>query len=130
MVLFLKSDTEKSHPVGYENLRRNIFDPEEDPAPAVVIEDLKSESTMSDDDSNKIKGVEALINGCEKEVSDGHSKPEGESTVCARAGCQRKPRFDSAFCSDSCGVNALETDLLHSLKYAQDLHPSVLRSGM
>lgn len=130
MILFLKNDTDKPHPVGFENLRRNIFDPEEDPAPAVVVEDLKSESTMSDEDS-KMKGVEALMGGCETDISDdGRSKSQDESNICARVGCQQKPRFDSAFCSDSCGVNALEVDLLHSLKYAQELHPSVLRSGM
>lgn len=129
MILFLQHDTSKPHPVGFENFRRNIFDPEEDPAP-VVVEDLKSESTISEipdgtDDDSKMKGVEILLDS-------GRESPKShtESGHCARIGCQQKPRFDSAFCSDSCGVNALETDLLYSLKYAQELHPSVLRSGM
>ena len=49
------------------------------------------------------------------------------SMICARNGCNEKPRFDSVFCSDACGVSALEVDLLNTLFDAGDIHPSVLR---
>ena len=48
--------------------------------------------------------------------------------VCARNGCTKSPRFDSLFCSDSCGVSALESDLLRTFQYASDIHPSMLRN--
>jgi hypothetical protein len=44
--------------------------------------------------------------------------------ACAREHCDNRPRFDSIFCSDSCGVSTLEVDLLRSLEYASKLHPS------
>ena len=47
--------------------------------------------------------------------------------VCARPCCKRKPRFDSAFCSDGCGVSTLELDVLRSLQYANEIHPYQLR---
>jgi hypothetical protein len=49
-------------------------------------------------------------------------------TVCCRKGCTNKPRFDSVFCSDACGVSVVETDILQTLYYVNDIHPSVLRS--
>ena len=57
-------------------------------------------------------------------------KVESSSKVllCLNRGCRRRPRFDSVFCSDSCGVAALERDLLHSFEYASDIHPSLLRT--
>jgi len=48
--------------------------------------------------------------------------------VCARPSCRRKPRHDSMFCSDGCGVAALEIDLLRSLEYSRDIHPAHLRT--
>ena len=117
MILFLQNDTNKPHPVGFENVRRNIFDPEEDPTPAVVEDSLKSDSS--------VKEAEVLIesDGEPEGLVEEH-KACGEAVYCARVGCQKKPRFDSTFCSDSCGVSTLETDLLQSLNYAQELHPS------
>jgi len=62
------------------------------------------------------------------------SKPQCNQTnakgtsLCARQGCKKHPRFDSIFCSDACGVSELEFDLLRSLQYASEAHPSVLRS--
>jgi hypothetical protein len=47
---------------------------------------------------------------------------------CARPSCRRKPRHNSIFCSDGCGVAALEIDLLRSLEYSKDMHPVHLRS--
>jgi hypothetical protein len=38
-----------------------------------------------------------------------------------------KHRFDSAFCSDACGVSVLESDLMQTLFDASEIHPSVLR---
>lgn len=46
---------------------------------------------------------------------------------CIRPGCKKKPRFDSAFCSDGCGIITMEKDLLSSLQYASDMHPYELR---
>eukprot|EP00804_Cyclotella_cryptica_P013517 CCRYP_017226-RA/>CCRYP_017226-RA protein AED:0.01 eAED:0.01 QI:676/1/1/1/1/1/2/142/1007 len=148
MILFLQNDTSKDHPVGFEKFRRNIFDPEEDPVSGLV-EDHKSESTFSDgsvmqnadmDEESELKGEAALmdtyielqpitnnsqLNLTKKEET---SRVHSESMDCVRKGCQQKRRFDSVFCSDSCGVSTLEMDLLNSLKYVQDMHPSVLRS--
>jgi hypothetical protein len=56
-----------------------------------------------------------------------HGK-EVQQSKCARAGCVNRPRFDSMFCSDSCGVSALELDLLRSFQEGGDIHPSILRS--
>ncbi len=53
--------------------------------------------------------------------------PKRNRFQCIRPGCKRKPRFDSAFCSDGCGVLTMEKDLLYSLKYAIDMHPYELR---
>jgi hypothetical protein len=50
-----------------------------------------------------------------------------EPGMCMRKGCVHRRRFDSLFCSDACGVLALEMDLLRSLQDASDVHPSVLR---
>lgn len=47
--------------------------------------------------------------------------------TCARASCHRKPRYDSIFCSDACGISTLERDLLNSLEYSEEMHPSLLR---
>ena len=46
---------------------------------------------------------------------------------CARPGCSMKPRYDSLFCCDACGICALEIDLMSSLEYASTMHPSLLR---
>lgn len=109
MMLFLQNDTSKLHPAGFEITRRNIFDPEDDP-----VQDFEH------------NGFAKLAPG----TSWGAAEKDGENNncqVCARKGCNRRPRFESVFCSDSCGVSTLELDLLRSLQYATKLHPSVLR---
>jgi hypothetical protein len=53
--------------------------------------------------------------------------PRINKQQCMRLGCNKKPRFDSAFCSDGCGVLTMEKDLLCSLQYASDMHPYELR---
>lgn len=105
MMLFLQNDTSKLHPAGFEVPRRNIFDPEEDPI------DVSSEE------------------GSSMDVLDLPGSKTGKSSdvICARMDCDKRSRFDSIFCSDSCGVSTLEKDLLHSLQFAANLHPSVLR---
>ena len=114
ILLFLMRDTTKDHPVGFEKERRNIFDPEED--------------QLDEDDEKDASG--------DKETNE--KRPENDKTgadatllsspQCARAGCAHSPRFDSRFCSDSCGVAALELDLLHSFQESSDIHPAVLRN--
>ena len=112
MMLFLMNDTNKQHPAGFEVSRRNIFDPEEDPVctPATSSGEAGTTPISSKDEDTT-----------EKEVKD---------KKCSRQGCNLKPRFDSRFCSDSCGVCCLEKDLLESLKFANKLHPSVLRGDL
>ena len=121
ITLFLQQDIKKVHPAGFEKPRRNIFDPEEDPEKSFPDDGTKNpppfliSSMLSNEDSTDNNG----------EVE---SKVVKESQVCSREGCKRKPRFDSMFCSDSCGISSLESDLLQSLQYAGKLHPSVLRA--
>lgn len=105
MMLFLQNDTSKLHPVGFEVPRRNIFDPEEDPI------DVSSEEGSSSMDVLEL----------------GSKTGKSLDVICARVDCDKRSRFDSIFCSDSCGVSTLEKDLLHSLQFAAKLHPSVLR---
>jgi hypothetical protein len=193
-MLFLRGDTSKQHPAGFEVPRKNFFDPDED---------------FSDDENDENEGKEKTEEGTSKEAitnstdtdqsgeiihvserepneeDDGiHSSYLSESekygdlpnetsgpnnieesidnrgsasadtddhatdsisgtntgfesntelrdsskSGCARQGCKRKPRFDSIFCSDSCGVAAIEVDLLRSFEYANDIHPALLRS--
>ena len=110
MWVFLKNDTIKDHPVGFETRRQNIFDPEED----------------DDDDSSDEWGDEThMSNNQAKERKLPNRAPV---TDCAHQDCQKKARFDSIFCSDSCGVSALEGDLLRTFQYSSDIHPSALRN--
>jgi len=113
MMLFLMNDTNKQHPAGFEVSRRNIFDPEEDPVICTP-----ANSSVGETAPNGSKDEDTTT---EKKVKD---------NKCSRQGCNLKPRFDSRFCSDSCGVACLERDLLESLKYANKLHPSVLRGDL
>mmetsp|Transcript_143 Transcript_143/g.212 ORF Transcript_143/g.212 Transcript_143/m.212 type:complete len:914 (+) Transcript_143:88-2829(+) len=53
--------------------------------------------------------------------------PKSNKSHCIRAGCKNKPRFDSSFCSDACGIWTMEKDLLCSLQYASEMHPYQLR---
>ena len=113
MMLFLMNDTNKQHPAGFEVARRNIFDPEEDPVVCIPANSSVGESDKSAPNSSK-------------EDTTGKVK----DNKCSRQGCNLKPRFDSRFCSDSCGVCCLERDLLESLKFANKIHPSVLRGDL
>jgi hypothetical protein len=129
MILFLQQDTNKDKPVGYEIERANIFDPEDDLAPLADPSESKDNDAVSvvcDDEGDSDIAM----------VTDRPSSVRGPSDVqlraqhltCASHRCVRKPRFDSIFCSDGCGVCALEVDLMHAFQYANDIHPSLLRS--
>ena len=120
MMLFLKDDTSKLHPAGFEKPRRNIFDPQEDPPAS-----SNSLSMSGTSSSNTPALLISSINGDSKD--DTAQTTKDNQQVCSREGCDNKPRFDSVFCSDSCGVSALEKDLLLSIQYASKLHPSILR---
>lgn len=150
MTLFLENDTNKLHPAGFDVSRRNIFDPEDDPECVPAPKDLpalsgsgkmnnrsKGDTAKNADDCNKIgsdsaEGVELKPtnnalgkDNCKGVYTDTLDRKNDQ--VCSRDGCSKKPRFDSIFCSDSCGVSTLEGDLLKTLEYASKLHPSVLR---
>ena len=125
MMLFLLQDTLRKDPVGFENRRRNIFDPEEDAAPRN--NSLSSDSPKSTRD-NKIEGKNASEESESKSKRKTEDSEKKENLICSRHGCTRKPRFDSLFCSDSCGLSALESDLLRTFQYSSDIHPSMLRN--
>ena len=142
MMLFLQNDTSRLHPVGFETPRRNIFDPEDDP----VYIDSYQESALQDQKSAKksakskrtslpvaadlaAESVESTDEILPRDGSDKAVKVfANQRRDCIRQGCNRKCRYDSIFCSDSCGVSTLEADLLKTLKYASKLHPPALRS--
>jgi len=152
MMLFLQSDTSKLHPAGFEFPRRNIFEPKEDPAndheqtdSAKSLEsfdkihsDLKakrascSADIIKEEDARSSGMKELTINSTDENIAkhrrDEHASKTRSYCACYLQGCDKKSRFDSIFCSDSCGVSTLETDVLRSLQYADKLHPSLLRS--
>jgi hypothetical protein len=118
MLLFLMRDTAKQHPVGFEGHRVNIFDP----ADEIIRIEADVHKTPE----------QSPTNGSTPNGGNGGNDPEGkegecENQICVRPGCCFKPRFDSLFCSDSCGISVLETDLLRTFQDASDIHPSVLR---
>jgi len=129
MLLFLSRDTVREYPVGFEKERRNIFDPEDD----LDDSDESSSQISAASAANAIPGeaeseTHDAIAIDEKSTNDADSKLKKTSTVCTRKGCVRPPRFDSLFCSDACGVSALELDLLYSLQESHDISPSTLRN--
>lgn len=138
MMLFLQNDTKfRPNPSGFDLPRRNIFDPEDDPVypalEAAVAAKPAADTNVADKSSHPENGqtkLDSVHNDDEdKKVpasEEGAPKSNGCKS-CARRGCDQKPRFDSVFCSDSCGVSTLESDLLLSLQYASKLHPAVLR---
>lgn len=140
MMLFLQNDTSRLHPVGFESPRRNIFDPEDDP---VYIDSCykpadQSKSANQSDNSMRVSQLIPTDLTARSIASTDVKPPENGSDngnlmanqrqKCFRQGCNRIARFDSVFCSDSCGVSTLEADLLKTLKYASKLHPHALRS--
>lgn len=139
MTLFLRNDSRKLNPAGFENPRRNIFDPEDDLIGIANPEEsdsngasasLHSLSASSEMDAFPL-GTNGLRSRTGRKPSiiskEGAADDKADDLTCRRKGCCQKQRFDSIFCSDSCGVSTVETDLLQTLEYASDLHPSSLR---
>ena len=129
MMVFLMQDTLRENPVGFEAKRRNIFDPEEDEVPNDV-GNTSSKTEASEVEEHPISLPDDPLPG--EDDSDNYGESAGhqkkESSLCSRPGCSKRPRFDSVFCSDSCGVSALESDLLRTFEYSSDIHPSLLRN--
>ena len=151
MSLFLRNDVARTNPVGFENPRRNIFDPEDD---IMGITNPEEASNLNDDAvgaANNLKpspsspvgdGLEAILSRTNNNMENGSNhtgrqpsqlskarKGNADETgqTCAREVCINKPRFDSIFCSDSCGIAIVEADLLQSLQYSSEMHPATLR---
>jgi hypothetical protein len=113
----------RERPVGFDKERKNIFDLEEDPEPEQEPTIQENERTNGNDAHHcESTEIDAIV------APDSKNKATRVTHPCAREGCTRKPRFDSLFCSDSCGVSALELDLLRSYEESSDIHPSVLRN--
>lgn len=132
ILLFLQRDTMREHPIGFEQERRNIFDPEEDPSfPEPPVQEAVEEQTQADvAETNPAANdaQEVVVTTAEASIDGESAEPEKVRHICSRRGCLQQPRFDSLFCSDSCGVSSLELDLLHSFQESSDIHPSVLRN--
>lgn len=135
MMNFLLRDTSRDVPIGYANQPKNLFDPEVDFNAPVALRKLTTSAAKTDvGQTGKETGdketsyVSVAVEGdspAENETCDESSSQL--QSCCARSGCSRTPRFDSLFCSDGCGVSAIESDLLLSFQDAGELHPSVLR---
>lgn len=150
MILFLERDTQKRYPAGFENPQLNFFDLEEDHVRLACLNDKAANDSLknlmigdaddsaSDSDSNACQEDEDDV-GPKKSVGNvlepilgrtkgTNTKKTKASKHCVRPGCTRKPRFDSTFCSDACGVSVMEADLLRSLTFANNMHPFHLRN--
>ena len=140
MTLFLRNDSRKPNPAGFENPRRNIFDPEDDliginnpevsdsnDTASVSLNSISASSTEMDAVTLGTNGLRSRTGRTPSLLSKGETTDGKANSTCRRQGCCQKPRFDSIFCSDSCGVSTVETDLLQTLEYASELHPSSLR---
>lgn len=112
MLLFLMRDTKKSMPVGFEEEKKNLFDP-----------------CYADDEFDSL-GYTSIARRSEKQASLSKDLKDDakQRTSCARPDCSKSARFDSKFCCDGCGVHVLEVDLLRAFHESNDIHPSVLRS--
>ena len=86
------------------------------------------EKHANKDDTNDSSDDESEITGSEDDLETTKEKQSKDlPIVCMRIGCKRSPRFDSHFCTDACGILTMESDLLQTLKQADQLHPSNLR---
>lgn len=122
MMLFLQRDVARQHPVGYEIRTKNIFDPNESEFPPPS--GLKA-APLDEKSSDDVDESGDIIVG--RKIGSRKSVTGATTSVCARRGCTNLPRFDSEFCSDACGVSAMEFDLLKSFQLASEVHPSMLR---
>jgi len=124
IIQFLQNDSRKEDPAGYENHLRNLFDPDDN-------EHQTQDHELVNLPGREVETRPALIGRkppANRPGDDEASSQAADEAVCARRGCCRKPRFDSLFCSDSCGVAELERDLLRSFFIADEMHPSLLRT--
>lgn len=122
----------REHPIGFEKDRRNIFDPEDDPPSsddAVDQGEKVQDAANQNDTKEQAHSLPELIAASpEVPIEDETTSKEKAPPACARKDCTHKPRFDSLFCSDSCGVSSLELDLLYSFQESSDIHPAILRN--
>ena len=89
-----------------------------------------SVTTLSETGIHRCVRLEKSACGVDSELSlanNGARDVKGTCSIssrskCSKRGCSMKSRFDSLFCSDACGVKALEVDLLRSLQYANELY--------
>lgn len=123
-ILFLQRDIQKKYPTGHEKPLFNLFDPEDDSLRISIFK----EKHANKDDTNDSSDDESEITGSEDDLETTKEKQSKDlPIVCMRIGCKRSPRFDSHFCTDACGILTMESDLLQTLKQADQLHPSNLR---
>lgn len=129
MIQFLENDCRKERPAGYEKRLRNIFDPDDDEdrrhEETAAISAAPSQDSLQEESQHGMIGRRAPRGGS---ISSEIGSQNAEK-VCARKGCCKKPRFDSIFCSDSCGIQELEGDLLRAMYLAEETHPSLLRTA-
>jgi hypothetical protein len=141
MMNFLLRGTRREVPIGYENQPKNYFDPEVDFGLSVVLQPAKgsaqTDEAIETDADSSCEERPLFSSKLPTHGEDFDNSPEGHDPLehsarrsrskCARESCTKHPRFDSLFCSDGCGILAMETDLLRSFQDAGELHPSVLR---
>jgi hypothetical protein len=151
MILFLDRDSQKRYPAGFENPQLNFFDHEEDHVRLACLTDKAAKTSLknlmmvndvdpssSDSESSDCQDDEdddvpnALVNDKSEPMLGrtkiASTKKPKASKYCIHQRCKRKPRFDSSFCSDACGVSVMETDLVRSLSFANNMHPFHLRN--
>lgn len=142
MILFLERDIKRPCPTGFDTPQFNFFDPEEDDARLHFLGGKAfgdvTDTCMSDQDGEPGHITSCTEDECEKSCgsievvlgrykSSMHTNKIKQSKYCSRERCKKKQRFDSAFCSDACGVNVMQSDLLRSLNFANGMHPCRLR---
>jgi hypothetical protein len=123
-ILFLERDTQKEYPTGHETPLFNLFDPEDDSLRISILKEKngnRNDFHEYSDKEREIRGGEDTLKASEDE------KSKDLPILCRRIGCERTPRFNSNFCTDACGILAMESDLLQTLRLADQLHPSNLR---
>jgi hypothetical protein len=128
MIQFLQNDCRKEDPAGYEKHLRNLFDPDDDERPNQKFDDVASAPSQEEETLQGLVGRKPPANPTRLGEGTETGSQQTEDTVCARSGCCKKPRFDSMFCSDSCGILELEGDLLRAMYVAEEMHPSLMRS--
>merc|ERR1712176_1549359 len=111
MLVFLMQDILKKEPVGFEKIRRNLFDPEDDEssesdAGSDSDGESPAESPKKDEENRKRREeAQETVKTLAREFlkKNGKSKEKNSKTeraICVRKGCTKPARFDSIFCSD------------------------------